>query len=52
MKTVDLIPIILYELSYGEKYGYEIIKNIEQKIKWSDRNQTTGAVYCPKKAGE
>lgn len=31
MKTVDLIPIILYELSYGEKYGYEIIKNIEQK---------------------
>lgn len=31
MKTSDLIPIILHELATGDKYGYEIIKNIESK---------------------
>ena len=29
MKTTDLIPIILYQLIDGDKYGYEIIKQIE-----------------------
>lgn len=29
MKTVDLIPIILYQLIDGDRYGYEIIKQIE-----------------------
>lgn len=31
MKTVDLIPLILYELEDGDKYGLEIIKNIQDK---------------------
>ena len=29
MKTTDLIPIILYQLANGDRYGYEIIKQIE-----------------------
>ena len=29
MKTTDLIPIILYQLKDGDRYGYEIIKQIE-----------------------
>ena len=29
MKTTDLIPIILYQLVDGDKYGYEIVKQIE-----------------------
>jgi len=29
MRTVDLIPIILYQLIDGDRYGYEIIKQIE-----------------------
>lgn len=29
MKTTDLIPIILYQLVDGDRYGYEIIKQIE-----------------------
>lgn len=29
MKTTDLIPIILYQLVDSDKYGYEIIKQIE-----------------------
>lgn len=29
MKTTDLIPIILYQLRDGDKYGYEIVKQIE-----------------------
>lgn len=29
MKTTDLIPIILYQLENGDRYGYEIIKQIE-----------------------
>ncbi len=31
MKTVDIIPLILYELEDGDKYGLEIIKNIQDK---------------------
>lgn len=31
MKTIDLIPLILYELKDGDKYGLEIIKNILEK---------------------
>lgn len=31
MKTTDLIPIILYQLVDGDKYGYEIIKQIQEK---------------------
>lgn len=31
MKTVDLIPFILFELSSGDKYGIELTKNIETK---------------------
>ncbi|MFQ6724426.1 MAG: PadR family transcriptional regulator [Clostridia bacterium] len=31
MKTTDLIPIILYQLTDGDRYGYEIIKQIEDK---------------------
>ncbi|MBQ8522609.1 MAG: PadR family transcriptional regulator [Clostridia bacterium] len=30
MKTTDLIPIILYQLVDGDKYGYEIVKQIEE----------------------
>ena len=29
MKTTDLIPLILYQLVDGDKYGYEIVKQIE-----------------------
>ena len=29
MKTTELIPIILYQLVDGDKYGYEIVKQIE-----------------------
>ncbi len=29
MKTAELIPIILYQLVNGDRYGYEIIKQIE-----------------------
>ncbi len=29
MKTTDLIPLILYQLADGDKYGYEIVKQIE-----------------------
>jgi len=29
MKTTDLIPVILYQLTDGDRYGYEIIKQIE-----------------------
>ena len=29
MKTTDLIPLILYQLSNSDKYGYEIVKEIE-----------------------
>ncbi len=29
MKTTDLIPLILYQLVEGDKYGYEIVKQIE-----------------------
>lgn len=31
MKTVDLIPLILLELQDGDKYGFELTKNIETK---------------------
>ena len=31
MKTVDLIPLILLELQNGDKYGFELTKNIETK---------------------
>lgn len=31
MKTAELIPIILYQLVDGDRYGYEIIKQIEDK---------------------
>lgn len=31
MKTADLIPLILIELSYGDKYGFELTKAIEDK---------------------
>lgn len=29
MKTTDLIPIILYQLIDGDRYGYEIVKQVE-----------------------
>ncbi len=29
MKTTDLIPLILYELAEGDKYGFELSKSIE-----------------------
>lgn len=29
MKTTDLIPLILYQLQDGDKYGYEIVQQIE-----------------------
>lgn len=29
MKTTDLIPLVLYQLVDGDKYGYEIVKQIE-----------------------
>ncbi len=29
MKTTDLIPLILYQLENGDKYGYEIVQQIE-----------------------
>ena len=29
MKTTDLIPLILYELGEGDKYGFELSKSIE-----------------------
>lgn len=31
MKTADLIPLILIELSLGDKYGFELSKEIEDK---------------------
>lgn len=31
MKTADLIPFILLELAEGDKYGFELTKNIETK---------------------
>lgn len=33
MKTTDLIPLILYQLVDGDKYGYEIVKQIEDSSK-------------------
>ena len=33
MKTTELIPIILYQLVDGDRYGYEIIKQIEDSSK-------------------
>lgn len=29
MKTTDLIPLILYQLADGDKYGYEIVQQIQ-----------------------
>lgn len=31
MKTADLIPLILFELASGDKYGFELTKDIEDK---------------------
>ena len=31
MKTADLIPLILFELASGDKYGFELTKEIEDK---------------------
>lgn len=31
MKTADLIPLILHELNDGDKYGFELTKEIEDK---------------------
>ncbi len=31
MKTADLIPLILFQLSNGDKYGFELTKEIEDK---------------------
>ena len=31
MKTADLIPLILHELSVCDKYGIELTKDIETK---------------------
>ena len=32
MKTADLIPFILLELNDGDKYGFELSKNIETRL--------------------